>query len=272
LRIVDRFVLIGVSTIVLSGLMLLGDSSLMRALGGLLLMLFLPGYVLAAALFPARCSLGWLERFFLSFGLSITVVPLLGLLLNYLPWGINFYSVLVSLSAFILLFSAVACYRRNKLPERERFRIRWQFGPGGTRFNRLLTVALLGIVIGVCGSLYCLAVAHKDGEKFTEFYILGPGGAAEGYPHQLKPGEKGRVILGIVNHEQRPVAYNVKILMNGSLKGQKGPVQLAHGGKWEGEVVFSGQKTRGNIKVEFVLTRDGEKSPYRSLHLWMDGR
>jgi len=252
--------------------MLLGDGGLIRALSGLLLIFFLPGYILAAALFPAGSGMGWLERIFLSFGLSITVAPLLGMLLNYLPWGINFYSVLVSLSVFILVFSAIACYQRSKLPERERFRIKRQFGPGGTKFNRALIVTLLGILIGACGSLYCLAVAHKAGEKFTEFYILGPGGAAEGYPHQLKPGEKGRVIVGIVNHEQRVVAYNVKVLMNGSLRGQKGPVQLAHDEKWEGEVVFNGQKNRENFKVEFVLTKDGEKSPYRSLHLWMDGR
>ena len=49
----------------------------------LLLVLFLPGYSLIAALFPRKNDLDGIERIALSFGLSIAVVPLLGLALNY---------------------------------------------------------------------------------------------------------------------------------------------------------------------------------------------
>jgi hypothetical protein len=48
-----------------------------RVLLGLLLVLFLPGYSLIAALFPRRDDPDGIERIALSFGLSIAVVPLI---------------------------------------------------------------------------------------------------------------------------------------------------------------------------------------------------
>jgi uncharacterized membrane protein len=46
---------------------------------GLAMVLFLPGYTLIAALFPEKEDLDGIERVALSFGLSIAVVPLMGL-------------------------------------------------------------------------------------------------------------------------------------------------------------------------------------------------
>ena len=48
-----------------------------RIILGLLLVLFLPGYSLIAALFPRRGDLDGIERIALSFGLSIAIVPLI---------------------------------------------------------------------------------------------------------------------------------------------------------------------------------------------------
>ena len=45
---------------------------------GLLMVLFVPGYALIAALFPRKDDLDGIERLALSFGLSIAVVPLIG--------------------------------------------------------------------------------------------------------------------------------------------------------------------------------------------------
>ena len=92
-----------------------------RVLLGLLLVLFLPGYSLIAALFPKRDDLDGIERIALSFGLSIAVVPLLGLALNYTPFGIRLVPILVVLSVFTVLLAVIACVRRQGLPEGERF-------------------------------------------------------------------------------------------------------------------------------------------------------
>jgi len=47
------------------------------------------------------------ERLTLSVGLSIAIVPLIGLILNYTPFGIRFESVFASLSLIIILLFAV---------------------------------------------------------------------------------------------------------------------------------------------------------------------
>ncbi|HJJ80031.1 MAG TPA: DUF1616 domain-containing protein, partial [Methanocorpusculum sp.] len=59
--------------------------------------LFIPGYVLIAALFPEKTSIDGIERFALSVGLSIAVVPLIGLVLNYTPFGIRLDPIVISL-------------------------------------------------------------------------------------------------------------------------------------------------------------------------------
>jgi uncharacterized membrane protein len=55
------------------------------------------------ALFPKREKMGGIERIALSFGMSLAVVPLLGLILNYTPWGIRLESILYSVASFIFI-------------------------------------------------------------------------------------------------------------------------------------------------------------------------
>jgi len=95
-----------------------------RIILGLLLVLFLPGYSLIAALFPGKDDLDGIERIALSFGLSIAVVPLLGLALNYRPFGIRLVPILVVLSAFTVSLAVIAGVRMQGLPEGERFVVR----------------------------------------------------------------------------------------------------------------------------------------------------
>jgi len=83
---------------------------------GLVFVLFLPGYVLVAALYPRKDDLDLVERLALSLGLSIAVVPLIGLALNYSPWGIRLDPILAFLTLFIVLAASVAVYRRLILP------------------------------------------------------------------------------------------------------------------------------------------------------------
>ena len=103
-----------------------------RVVLGLLLVLFLPGYSLIAALFPRGDDLDAIERIALSFGLSIAVVPLIGLALNYTPFGIRLVPLLAGLSVFTISLAMVACVRRGLVSDGERFVVEgWGLGCGG---------------------------------------------------------------------------------------------------------------------------------------------
>src|SRR5256712_13076909 len=86
----------------------------------ILLVLCVPGYVVVGALFPSNKELDWIERIALSFGLSIAVVPLLGLLLNFTPWGIRFAPIIATVASFTVLVGLTAWWRRMRLPESDR--------------------------------------------------------------------------------------------------------------------------------------------------------
>jgi hypothetical protein len=55
-----------------------------------------------------------IERLALSLGLSISIVPLLGLILNYTPFGIRLSSISVSLFILVVSLLGVYWYRRRR--------------------------------------------------------------------------------------------------------------------------------------------------------------
>jgi len=87
----------------------------LRWIVGSILVLFLPGFVVIQALFPSGRELDGIERFALSVGLSIAITPLIGLLLNYTPWGIRLDPVVTSLFLFTLSVAFVATFRKYRI-------------------------------------------------------------------------------------------------------------------------------------------------------------
>lgn len=276
-----------------TGLVLLTDifvltpglsETVFRNILGLPLVLFLPGYALIAALFPAKSDLDGIERTALSFGLSIAVVPLIGLGLNYTPWGIRLLPILISLSVFTLVMCGLAYLRRAKLPEAEAFGISFtktalelkaeileKPEPG---LDRALTVILvISILLSVTTLVYVI-ITPKEGEHFTEFYILGPEGMADNYPTNYTLGESGEVIVGVVNHEYSPVNYTMEVkLENKSLPLPENMqhVSLAHNETWEKPLTLTPPDEGKNMKLEFLLFNETDKNtPYRDLHLWIN--
>jgi hypothetical protein len=82
----------------------------MRYALSLLFVLWLPGYVFIKALFPTR-ELDAIERVVLSIGMSLALVPITGLILNYTPWGIRLTPLTLSLLVLTLTLATVAVFR-----------------------------------------------------------------------------------------------------------------------------------------------------------------
>jgi uncharacterized membrane protein len=90
----------------------------LRYLLGVVFVLFLPGYTFIKALFPTQVpvktsseSIDAIERVALSLGMSLALVPIVGLLLNYTPWGVRLTPITLSLLALTVAFALAALLR-----------------------------------------------------------------------------------------------------------------------------------------------------------------
>jgi hypothetical protein len=81
---------------------------------GTIFILWLPGYTLIKALFPEK-ELDTIERISLSLGLSLALVPIVGLLLNYTPFGIRLAPITLSLLALTITFATAAIIREHQI-------------------------------------------------------------------------------------------------------------------------------------------------------------
>jgi uncharacterized membrane protein len=248
---------------------------LLRLFLGLPFVLFVPGYALQAALFPRVDDLDGPERLALSFGLSVAVVPPLALLLDWLPWGIRLWPIVVAESLVILVCSAVALFRRYRLPPEEQFRARLQIDLAGwwaeqDRTGRILYGVLAFAFLLAAGSAIAIVALPKPGEQFTEFYILGSEGLAESYPREVAAGQAVSVTAGITNREGVPATYRIEVRVADQSIGAAGPISLADGETWQGPVQFAPTQPGDDQQILFFLYRDGDPEPYRSLRLWLN--
>lgn len=260
------------------------NETILRNVLGLPLVLFLPGYALIAALFPAKSDLDGIERTALSFGLSIAIVPLIGLVLNYTPFGIRLLPVLISLSIFIFIMCWLAYIRRASLPETEAFEISFSAAALSlkneilekpeSKLDRALTIILILSILMSVATLEYVILTPKEGEHFTEFYVLGPQGIADNYTTDYTLGQSGTMIVGVVNHEYRPVNYTMQVKLENQLLPLPENLQhitLDHNETWEETVTFTPPLVGQNMKLEFLLFNETDKTtPYRDLHLWIN--
>jgi len=136
-------------------------------------------------------------------------------------------------------------------------------------FDMKISIMLIIIlIVAVAGTVYIIVNPHP-GEKFTEFYILGPDGKAGNYPTNLTVGQTGTVYVSIVNHEQSTTNYNLIIKLNNEHLKNENITLLNNERK---EIPFSFRASRGvNQKLEFSLYKLPDNNIlYRSLHLNID--
>ncbi|UCC17804.1 MAG: DUF1616 domain-containing protein [Dehalococcoidales bacterium] len=263
------------SILLFLSILFLPDSSL-RIIPGIPFVLFLPGYSLIAALYPRKTDISGTERILWSIGLSIAIVPLIGLCLNLIPPGIRLIPGVISIASFTFIMSTVAWYRRRNLLEYERFSVSFTLGSPlrwseQTVLDRVLFVGLILAFLFAAGVIGYKMTAPVSEERITEFYILNTEGSASDYPEQLKIGEEQKVIIGITNSEHDEMTYRLEMKVDGVLNSTISGITLKHGETKQTEIVFSFSHAGDNQKVEFVLYRGDETgSLVTPLYLWID--
>lgn len=220
----------------------------LRFVVGVPFVLFLPGYALVSALFPAdtdseqpttetdttlpgrvsaHAELDGPERAALAFATSIAVTPMLGVGLSLTPWGLQPSTVVGAIAGFTLGAVAVAAHRRRALPADDQFSVpyrtwlstgRERLFQTDSRRETLLTVAVAGSLLLAVGSLSVAVAMPPDGEQFSELYIQTENADGElvtdGYPQTLVAGEPEQLVVGIENEEGEQTEYTVVVEMH----------------------------------------------------------
>lgn len=257
----------------------------------------------AATTAPSRSREGidGIERIALSFGLSIAIVPLIGLVLNFTPWGIRLVPIAASVSLFTLVSVAVAARRRHNLAPEDRFSVPYQtwietgrselFDPESRTDAALNVVLIISILLAIGSVGYAVAVPPQ-GEQFSEFYLLTEDAdgelVADGYPEELARGESAEMIVGIENNEYEPTNYTVVVqLQEVEQEGNETRVidrqevdrfttTLEHNTTHHEQHVLEPTRTGEELRVQYLLyTGEPPETPtrensYRDLHLWID--
>lgn len=265
--------------LILTGLLALSilfiRSNMPRIILGLPFILFLPGYAMVAALVPRKDSISLLERAALSSMLSLAIVPLIGLLLNY-AWEISVYPILISLGVFIAAMCILAFFHRLRLPPQERFelefRLRQPSWAQQSRLDRVLAALLALALIGAVSTAIYVGVRPKAQQPFTEFYLLGASGKMQYYPKAIVLGADADVIVGVTNREGEAATYQIRISIGGTEARVMDAVALEDGENWQDTVTLKPTRAGDKQEVEFLLYRNEEPEHCEELRLWIDVR
>lgn len=209
----------------------------LRALVGFPLVVFVPGYVLLAALFPRRSPDGefdargragpmtrgrtvtWPERVVLAFGTSVALVPVFGLVV-FLVAEPSIEAVLVAITAFVVIGAVVGSLRRNRVPADERFRVPYRHWAASFRglfdtddtLQWVANVVLLVSVVAAAGVMGAAFLVPQDGEAYSTFSLLTEQNGdlvASDYPTEFVRGESEQVTLRVENNEGTETTYTV---------------------------------------------------------------
>jgi uncharacterized membrane protein len=253
----------------------------LRLLLGLTYVLFVPGYLLQAFLFPRLDDLDGIERIGLSLGLSVALVPLLALLLDRLPWGLRFWPIVIGQSLLILLLLLAALIRRFTLPTAQAYAPALRPRPAHWWHSlqpldrRLYLFSALALLLAAFAAAWVFLVP-SPAEFMTEFYALGKAGLAEDYPRKAAVGETLTVTLGITNRERDPQTYRLEIWQvdlfsdRRQLSGQAESFTLPVGETREWSQPWQALWSGDDQQFEFLLFIPNQPEPYRRLLLWLD--
>ena len=284
-------------------------------------LLFVPGYAIVAALFPQgaeatsagieattdalgpqdRARINETERVTLSFGVSLAVSSIIGLLLSATSIGVALEPVVLSVAGVSTIATLAASYRRAQLPESDRLVVpyREQIQSGGgvfsgheSRLDLALTIAAVVSVVLVVSSVGYAFAVPQQADSFTEFYLVTEQDdgelVADEYPTEFTLGESQPLVVGIGNHEHRTVEYslvvelqevtveNDTVTVHDSEQLLQRQPTLSDGETVHEEVQITLETEGEQLRLAFMLFKGAAPSDptidnaYRETHLWID--
>lgn len=264
---------------------------------GIPVLLFVPGYLLVAVLFPASGSetqnfwestreqgIDWVERLALSFGMSVAILPIFALVVGTW-WGFTLTNVLNGLSILLVLGVVLAALQRIRTPDHLRYSVASipeDLGfertgvPGGWNVDTIASVLLVVAVLAAVGSVgYAVATPYQSTPS-TTMYLATENETGSlvtaGYPSGVTVGEGTDLVLGLQNSEERRQEYTVVIQLervetssSGTRISESAEVDRLHtvvpaGATWNSSQTVGPGMVGEDLRLHYYLYR-GETAP-----------
>jgi Protein of unknown function (DUF1616) len=216
-----------------------------RVLFALPLVLVLPGFALASALFPT--PLRWIERLMVALALSISVCIIGGLVLNWtvmtrVAWTVFLVATTVAAAFF-------AQWRANRRNERAPGLMAWPRAAHIPIRAALLALCSLGLAAGAVG-LARSALPAKGVDGYTTLWLV--------------PAKNpGTIEIGVLSSELRTTSYSLELRAGGERLITR-PLTLKTGQEWVATVDVSSSIPVSRRSFEALLYRSSEpQTPYR---------
>ena len=130
--------------------------------------------------------------------------------------------------------------------------------------NKSSLVLLVAAVLICLGLIIYISSLPTPGASFSEFYILNENGKPCDYPVQAAVGRPVNIILGVVNHEAKAMAYTVRIMCSGVIIKSVAIGAVNQGQRWEEKTDIVAGAAGAGTKIEFYLYVGGEQGPHIS--------
>lgn len=222
------------------------------------LVLVLPGYALSAALLPA--SRGSLEETALhSLGLSLALVVLLGLGLNFTPWGLGLLSWATALPALTVAGCLVAFIRRRGASRPVRVASAQRVGAGlGVQSGIFFGLSLLVLISAL--AVTRLSLAAEPTPEFAQLWM-----------QPADPAGQNRYDLGVRNAGPTPAVFRLEASVGDTLVYQFSEITLAPGETWE-RIVEMPSPSANMEKLKAELYQQDSNDLYRHVDIWTSGQ
>ncbi len=198
--------LLFVNALLLSFALIYGIAPEADLILGIMTVFFLSGYAPLHAIRSPE-DLDQFARLSLIIGLSISETVLVGLLLNFSPWGVTPRGYL-TVTSLISVISTFYVYKERK----------GSISRKNSNKNSLhdlnmkeVTVVIASIVLLAWIMAISPYIKPTIGGKYTEFYLLDHNGEIRDYPVIIFSGENVTLKLGIRNHEGVAINYTIDV-------------------------------------------------------------
>ncbi|MCB9457478.1 MAG: DUF1616 domain-containing protein [Anaerolineaceae bacterium] len=224
---------------------------ILRAVVSLPFALLLPGYALTSALFP-NTTLGIPERLVTAIGLSLTVLVLSGILLNYTPNGLKTNNWVIWVYGVTVVVTILALIRRSQSEN----------ATHGTPVPVFTLREGLFIAIACIMTVLALVISEKGVENqpqpgFTQLWI--------------QPGQDSTIRVGVRNAEQHVMEYRLVIMMDGRPIADWPAIRLADGEMVDESLQIPGGDSQRRQVQAYLYTTDDPETVYRRVDLWLVG-